>query len=393
MSSAASSIRRCGATSSTSFARTRSSASRSSRGASRSDSDRSGRPPSCRRGSTWAGSRSRGRSTGSTSTRSRRVGIVQDYKSGKTAFSAAKIDSRAAPADPAYMLVLRDLVGIEPLGGLYRALAGEGTRAACARQREGGSARVRLRPITWTRTSSGARSRRGRTRGGTVERIRDGDVEHDPKGGFPCPILVRPVVDVPGEASVERGGPITSSSRRSRRPASSSSRPAPGRERRRCWSSATCAPSATGGSTSSRFSSSPTRSARPASSRSRIRARLRELGRHDLARALDGAWISTIHGFCHRLLKAHPFAAGIDPRYRVLDDSQSRVVSGRGLPAGADGVLRGMRWRAAGLLATYGARGRGEWSPAPWDASFGRSPARARAAGAVGASRAARGAA
>src|SRR5919204_3852726 len=34
----------------------------------------------------------------------------------------------------------------------------------------------------------------------------------------------------------------------------------------------------------------------------RIRAALVERGRPDLARALDGAWISTIHGFCHRLL-------------------------------------------------------------------------------------------
>src|ERR671930_995206 len=49
--------------------------------------------------------------------------------------------------------------------------------------------------------------------------------------------------------------------------------------------------------------------------RSRIRGRLAELGRDDLARELDGAWIATIHGFCLRLLKAHPFAAGIDPRF------------------------------------------------------------------------------
>src|SRR5205085_2677334 len=60
--------------------------------------------------------------------------------------------------------------------------------------------------------------------------------------------------------------------------------------------------------------------------RSRIRAELVERGRPDLARALDGAWISTIHGFCHRLLRSHPFAAGVDPRFRVLDESQGRVL-------------------------------------------------------------------
>jgi ATP-dependent helicase/nuclease subunit A len=67
--------------------------------------------------------------------------------------------------------------------------------------------------------------------------------------------------------------------------------------------------------------------------RGRIRRRLQELGRHDLSRDLDAAWISTIHGFCHRLLKAHPFAAGIDPRFRVLDDSQGRVLRGEAFRA------------------------------------------------------------
>jgi len=62
--------------------------------------------------------------------------------------------------------------------------------------------------------------------------------------------------------------------------------------------------------------------------RARIRVRLVERGRPDLARALDGAWISTIHGFCHRLLRSHPFAAGVDPRFRVLDESQGRVLRG-----------------------------------------------------------------
>ena len=48
-------------------------------------------------------------------------GIVQDYKSGKTAYSAAKIESGLKLQIPLYMLVLRDLIGMEPLGGVYRA--------------------------------------------------------------------------------------------------------------------------------------------------------------------------------------------------------------------------------------------------------------------------------
>src|SRR6266568_5113559 len=51
-------------------------------------------------------------------------GIVQDYKSGRSAPSAKQIDQELRLQIPLYMLVLRDLVGIEPLGGVYRALAG-----------------------------------------------------------------------------------------------------------------------------------------------------------------------------------------------------------------------------------------------------------------------------
>jgi ATP-dependent helicase/nuclease subunit A len=60
-----------------------------------------------------------------------------------------------------------------------------------------------------------------------------------------------------------------------------------------------------------------------------LRARIRaELARRadvgeDRARELlasfGGAWVTTIHGFCNRLLAAHPVAAGIDPGFRVLD--------------------------------------------------------------------------
>jgi len=91
--------------------------------------------------------------------------------------------------------------------------------------------------------------------------------------------------------------------------------------------------------------------------RGRIRSRLHELGRHDLARSLDGAWISTIHGFCLRLLKAHPFAAGLDPRVRVLDDSQGRVIRGEAFEAALNEFCAGNDPVRLRLLATYGAAG------------------------------------
>jgi ATP-dependent helicase/nuclease subunit A len=45
--------------------------------------------------------------------------------------------------------------------------------------------------------------------------------------------------------------------------------------------------------------------------------------------AADRAWISTIHGFCRRVLAMHPAAAGIDPRFRVADQAESDRLAGR----------------------------------------------------------------
>jgi len=91
--------------------------------------------------------------------------------------------------------------------------------------------------------------------------------------------------------------------------------------------------------------------------RGRIRERLLELGRPQLARELDGAWISTIHGFCRRLLTAYPLAAGIDPRFRVLDEPQSRVLQGEAFTAALSAFCAADepdRWQ---LLATYRTHG------------------------------------
>jgi ATP-dependent helicase/nuclease subunit A len=91
--------------------------------------------------------------------------------------------------------------------------------------------------------------------------------------------------------------------------------------------------------------------------RGRIRRRLAELGRHDYARQLDGAWISTIHGFCHRLLKAHPFEAGVDPNFRVLDENQARVLAGEAFESALEEFCAAGDAERTRLLATYGANG------------------------------------
>ena len=42
-----------------------------------------------------------------------------------------------------------------------------------------------------------------------------------------------------------------------------------------------------------------------------------------LLTTIGGAWVTTIHGFCNRLLGGHPVAAGIDPRFRILDGTEA----------------------------------------------------------------------
>ena len=43
-------------------------------------------------------------------------------------------------------------------------------------------------------------------------------------------------------------------------------------------------------------------------------------------RQVETAYISTIHGFCSRLLQENPFEAGVDPEFRVLDEKQARQL-------------------------------------------------------------------
>ena len=116
-------------------------------------------------------------------------GIVWDYKSGKTAFSAAKIDSELRLQIPLYMLVLRDLVGIEPLGGLYRALAGEGDARGLLRAsaKDDGVPGFQRNDYRDEEEFWGQIDRATDHARGFVERIRAGDVRHDPLGDAGCP--------------------------------------------------------------------------------------------------------------------------------------------------------------------------------------------------------------
>jgi hypothetical protein len=115
-------------------------------------------------------------------------GIVQDYKAGKHAHSAREIESELRLQIPLYMLVLRDLVGVEPLGGVYRPLAGDrkarGLLRADARDDAlpGFVKNDYLDDEAFWAQVEGAKEKALELAG----RIRTGDVRHDPKGGE-CP--------------------------------------------------------------------------------------------------------------------------------------------------------------------------------------------------------------
>ena len=114
-------------------------------------------------------------------------GIVQDYKSGRKAHSAQEISQEQRLQIPLYMLVLRDLVGIEPLGGLYRPLAGErkprGLLRASAKEELPGYTRTDYLDDEefWARLDTARDDAQT-----LAQRIRGGDVKHDPRGGS-CP--------------------------------------------------------------------------------------------------------------------------------------------------------------------------------------------------------------
>jgi ATP-dependent helicase/nuclease subunit B len=115
-------------------------------------------------------------------------GIVQDYKAGKHAHSAAQIESEKRLQIPLYMLVLRDLVGIEPLGGIYRPLSGERKARGVLRAeaREDAVPGFAKNDYLDEEAFWGQVERAQELAVGIVERIRTGDVRHDPKSGD-CP--------------------------------------------------------------------------------------------------------------------------------------------------------------------------------------------------------------
>jgi ATP-dependent helicase/nuclease subunit A len=88
--------------------------------------------------------------------------------------------------------------------------------------------------------------------------------------------------------------------------------------------------------------------------RERVRARFGELGEREAARDTEAAFVSTFHGFCARLLRAHPLAAGLDPEFTILDEGLAARLREQAWAAALRGFVKGERSEAVDLVATWG---------------------------------------
>jgi ATP-dependent helicase/nuclease subunit A len=88
--------------------------------------------------------------------------------------------------------------------------------------------------------------------------------------------------------------------------------------------------------------------------RERVRRRFVALGEHERARETDAAWIGTIHGFCARVLRARPLAAGLDPRFTVLDEAAARRLAEAAYERALEAWAAARGAPAVDLAAAYG---------------------------------------
>lgn len=85
-------------------------------------------------------------------------------------------------------------------------------------------------------------------------------------------------------------------------------------------------------------------------------------GRTDLRESIERAWVSTIHGFCTRLLKEHAVEAGLAPDFTVLDQAAAQRLQREAAEQALDDLFRERRadmrrlLEAVDLSTSYGAR-------------------------------------
>ncbi len=100
--------------------------------------------------------------------------------------------------------------------------------------------------------------------------------------------------------------------------------------------------------------------------KSRVKGALRAAGMTAQALKVDDAWISTIHGMCSRILRAHALELGIDPKFSIIDESGSKALLESALEeviGGRDDMVNGLDGidsdRIDALFSEFRARGSG----------------------------------
>jgi ATP-dependent helicase/nuclease subunit A len=87
----------------------------------------------------------------------------------------------------------------------------------------------------------------------------------------------------------------------------------------------------------------------------RVRARFLELGERESARDTEAAFVGTFHGFCARLLRAHPLQAQLDPQFTILEEGLAGRLRRRAFSAALAALLAGQSAeQAVEVIAAYG---------------------------------------
>lgn len=94
--------------------------------------------------------------------------------------------------------------------------------------------------------------------------------------------------------------------------------------------------------------------------KARVKRTLSQEGLHEQALRVDGAWISTIHGACARILRAHALELGIDPKFSILSEAQRLDLVSRAVSEALDAARSDSRLLGYGsLLREYDIRSKG----------------------------------
>ena len=78
--------------------------------------------------------------------------------------------------------------------------------------------------------------------------------------------------------------------------------------------------------------------------KSRIKAELRACGLNEQALQVDEAWVSTIHGMCARILRAHAIELDIDPAFAMADQVVSDTLRDRAIEHVLIAAQAGIDW-------------------------------------------------